>query len=446
MCKTKVLFVISKIVGVGLVSLILAGNSKAGLNEKPFARGSCEFLESSGRISCDYQYDQSLQVKSMSLKVGNRDVQIPEDGLTKYPGALQKTAILFMVDVSDPARRLTVEDKNVKNILELISTKKPHQEIGVASFDSNFELLTPISDDVPKIAASVMSLKAKGQATEFYKGVLAGIDVLSKTTASRKVLVLLSDGKDEDRAYKLEDAVNAANKAHIQILSLGYSERPSDTPYLQTLKKLADETHGVYIDLSSGRYPTKFLDSPFEFAENGGLVSFEADRFHSEQLVTLGLVSDDKKLAEINIDVVFPDRRNIAIKIFDFVVEKWYFIVSVLFILTGFIYFAKKRKKDAPVVYAVIDAMDGSGSTYELSRDAVRIGRSNDNEIVLANDSISTHHAEIQRRREGDVYIVDLASTNGIYVNDEKVTKAPLKSGDLIELGEVRLRFNLNSD
>lgn len=59
------------------------------------------------------------------------------------------------------------------------------------------------------------------------------------------------------------------------------------------------------------------------------------------------------------------------------------------------------------------------------------------------NDSISLHHAEIHRRREGDFFIVDLASTNGVFVNDEKVNQGELKSNDIIELGEVRLRFGL---
>ena len=51
------------------------------------------------------------------------------------------------------------------------------------------------------------------------------------------------------------------------------------------------------------------------------------------------------------------------------------------------------------------------------------------------------HHAEVHRRREGDFYIVDLASTNGLLVNENKVHQEELHDGDVIELGEVRLRF-----
>jgi hypothetical protein len=61
--------------------------------------------------------------------------------------------------------------------------------------------------------------------------------------------------------------------------------------------------------------------------------------------------------------------------------------------------------------------------------------------ISLKNETISSHHAEIQRRRTGDVFIVDLASANGVFVNENKITQMQLISGDVIELGEVRLRF-----
>jgi pSer/pThr/pTyr-binding forkhead associated (FHA) protein len=79
-----------------------------------------------------------------------------------------------------------------------------------------------------------------------------------------------------------------------------------------------------------------------------------------------------------------------------------------------------------------------------LTKTAIRLGRSNDNDVYLPNDSISSHHAEIHRRREGDFYIVDLSSTNGVYVNEKLVTQTELNHGDMIELGEVRLHFYIN--
>jgi pSer/pThr/pTyr-binding forkhead associated (FHA) protein len=47
----------------------------------------------------------------------------------------------------------------------------------------------------------------------------------------------------------------------------------------------------------------------------------------------------------------------------------------------------------------------------------------------------------VHRKRDGTFYIVDLGSTNGILVNGSKISQAVIKSGDVIELGEVRLNF-----
>jgi pSer/pThr/pTyr-binding forkhead associated (FHA) protein len=113
-------------------------------------------------------------------------------------------------------------------------------------------------------------------------------------------------------------------------------------------------------------------------------------------------------------------------------------------LLTGVVYFIiKSVRKSKPVTFATLVELNGMGTKHVIQQTAIRIGRSSDNDIRLMNDSISSHHAEIHRRREGDFYIVDLASTNGLFVNDEKVHQGELKNNDIIELGEVRLRFGL---
>ena len=79
-----------------------------------------------------------------------------------------------------------------------------------------------------------------------------------------------------------------------------------------------------------------------------------------------------------------------------------------------------------------------------IFKTAIRIGRSPDNDIQLVNSSISMHHAEIHKRREGGFFIVDLSSTNGVFVNDNQINQGEISDGDIIELGEVRLRFSLH--
>lgn len=69
------------------------------------------------------------------------------------------------------------------------------------------------------------------------------------------------------------------------------------------------------------------------------------------------------------------------------------------------------------------------------------IGRLPDNHIVIENPAVSSHHACVFR--DGDRFVVeDLGSTNGTFVNDRRVTRHELKTGDRLLVGKHTLVFD----
>jgi len=82
------------------------------------------------------------------------------------------------------------------------------------------------------------------------------------------------------------------------------------------------------------------------------------------------------------------------------------------------------------------------GTERELDSSAVTVGRSAENDVVLDSDEFaSTKHARIEPRRDG-VWVEDLDSTNGTFVNGMKVKQRhKLSPGDVIRVGETDLRF-----
>ena len=93
----------------------------------------------------------------------------------------------------------------------------------------------------------------------------------------------------------------------------------------------------------------------------------------------------------------------------------------------------------------VITVKQGSSRkiTYNLSgKEHFSIGRAEGNDIVLANRSVSARHALI-RNISGAYVIYDLKSTNGTFVNGQRINKALLKPGDSIHAGESILVFQL---
>ena len=81
-----------------------------------------------------------------------------------------------------------------------------------------------------------------------------------------------------------------------------------------------------------------------------------------------------------------------------------------------------------------------AGKEYPLGQNEVIIGRTEENDIVLSHVSVSGRHAKIVFD-EGVLRIVDLGSANGVTVNGEIFSRTELKEGDVIELGQVKLRF-----
>lgn len=75
-----------------------------------------------------------------------------------------------------------------------------------------------------------------------------------------------------------------------------------------------------------------------------------------------------------------------------------------------------------------------------LAADLIHIGRSPAADIVLDDSSVSRRHALVARRDERTV-ILDDRSLNGLRVNGERVSEAPLRDGDTIGVGHVTLRY-----
>ena len=70
----------------------------------------------------------------------------------------------------------------------------------------------------------------------------------------------------------------------------------------------------------------------------------------------------------------------------------------------------------------------------------LRIGRMDDNDIVIPDAHVSRYHAKIQPEK-GKYSLIDLGSTGGTSVNGKKVTKATLSPGDVITLSGVPIIY-----
>jgi hypothetical protein len=83
------------------------------------------------------------------------------------------------------------------------------------------------------------------------------------------------------------------------------------------------------------------------------------------------------------------------------------------------------------------------GDTYALDASALTVGRAANNDVSIDGDEYaSARHARFEPRRDG-VYVEDVGSTNGTFVNGIRLTRERrLTRGDIVRVGETDLRFD----
>lgn len=89
-----------------------------------------------------------------------------------------------------------------------------------------------------------------------------------------------------------------------------------------------------------------------------------------------------------------------------------------------------------------LDIIDSEGriSRYPIKKEEVTIGRSEKNDVVLSDSSVSRYHAKITRTKKGYI-LIDMGSFNGTRVNGKSIQSTRLKHEDQIRIGLIRLNF-----
>lgn len=91
----------------------------------------------------------------------------------------------------------------------------------------------------------------------------------------------------------------------------------------------------------------------------------------------------------------------------------------------------------APPRHPLIDI---DGKRYLLTSETTVLGRGNESDIVVDDTGVSRRHVEIRRTPRG-VVVTDLGSTNGTFVEGNRITAATLVDGNTVTMGRTRLLF-----
>ncbi len=436
------------------------------------------------RVSCDYRLIHPAVGEQVAVAVDGTPVH--GVAVAPYPYDHAASIIMILVDTSDPAREPVIQ-RNIQDIDAMLEAARPHQRFALATFDSNLRMLAPLGSPVSEVLEAAKRIKATGKTTELYRNALQAVRYLGSQPADRRALFLMSDGLAEDQAYFHQDVIRAAREGGVVIYGLGYPRSPSLSVALQTLRRLSEETGGLFVAAEEGgNLPREFTADPFAAMDSGGRLDVDlkslADggmRGSHTMSITVN-TAQGALLASLPVDLPqpTPPREEMPVQAplvpapalaaqpapvrkrpprlsapapsaldYTLVIGG----VLLLVLLATLLWPTKHRRrttpgrenKEAPHAYLEFPARPGA-QAFGVTTTALRIGRHRDNDLALDDPSVSRHHAEIHRKRDGSFTITDLDSLNGVFVNDRQVKSASLAEGDLVEVGDVQLRFTLS--
>ena len=86
-----------------------------------------------------------------------------------------------------------------------------------------------------------------------------------------------------------------------------------------------------------------------------------------------------------------------------------------------------------------------NGVTRQIVAERIRIGRRQENDLVLDGDKVSREHATIESEN-GRYCVADLGSANGTFVNGQRVERSPIACGDRLRFGNYDCLVNFRGD
>jgi GGDEF domain-containing protein len=107
----------------------------------------------------------------------------------------------------------------------------------------------------------------------------------------------------------------------------------------------------------------------------------------------------------------------------------------------------KTRRQSAYLIVITARSAAGVGVMLKLEHPEIILGRSADAHLQITDEGISRRHAKVLRLPDETYQLVDMGSTNGTYLNGERVRLADLKDGDKIQIGSnTVLKFSIQDE
>jgi Ca-activated chloride channel homolog len=157
--------------------------------------------------------------------------------------------VAIIIDVSSSvAERFSTEQGTIKSFIHTIARRT--DSVNVFAFNDKVRLISRVNDNWKAVSRSIKKLKPRGN-TALYDAIVAGAHFLGDhDTPSRRIIIVITDGEENDSANTLERSIAAALRAESVVYAVNVSPAIAWDPDARQgeslLKNLTNATGGSY--------------------------------------------------------------------------------------------------------------------------------------------------------------------------------------------------------
>jgi FHA domain-containing protein/von Willebrand factor type A domain-containing protein len=363
-------------------------------------------------------------------------------------------------------------------------------EVAVLAFDDQSRVVVPWTSRPSEVRTRLRGIHVGGRYTALHDALYDASRYVRDAAGTRKAIVLITDGVDENSALNLEDGLRVATDGQIPVFAIGVGAHPQE----RVLRRIAKLTSGEYIPVGSARgadLAAMIAALPARAAPDARGASPVAGPAASRPVPPPARTGPPAGGPAPR--AATPGRARLL----------WLALVLTGLAALALVFLAwrerqvvrncgscgrplpagstscpscaepptkvptrpSSRAPDPDLSATVLSRIDtteeylertitlqerpvlavtrgpGAGQVFELSEtSATSIGRSRANDIQVDDVSISGQHCRV-RPEDGRFVLHDLKSTNGTLVNEKKVSRHVLEEGDVIAIGETSLQY-----
>jgi hypothetical protein len=363
-------------------------------------------------------------------------------------GAQEPPAIVAMtIDTSGSIRPELLEQ--IKQLaIGTLQALPAGSQVAVFAFNDQSTKVLERTSDTAAVQQAVQELQRGGRYTALYDALHDASRYLQEAPLSRKAIVLVTDGLDENSAVQIEDGLKIAVEGKVPVYCVGVGKIQETV-----LRRIAKLTSGEYWPMTATQPallaqriaelplqapPARAAAAPAALASTA-LAAPPADRTWLYVIVGALVVASAFAAAYVvrmrqaapadSPDDSTGDEEESADRTIVMRNSEVGEVERTLML---------KLRPSLTITRGV-----GQGQVFNLGAEtALSIGRAPTNDIPITDSAVSGEHCRI--RPENGVYVLhDLKSTNGTFVNEKRVERHRLSEGDVIRVGETHLQFGM---